>query len=29
VTKPMPAGTVAVGVNARLLNMTGDDFYLI
>jgi len=25
----MPAGTVAVGVNARLLNLTGDDFYII
>jgi len=29
VTKDMPAGTVAVGVNARLLNITGDDLYLI
>jgi hypothetical protein len=25
----MPNGTVAVGVNARLLNLTGDDFYVI
>jgi len=29
VTKDMPNGTVAVGVNARLLNLTGDDFYVI
>jgi serine O-acetyltransferase len=29
VTKDMPTGTVAVGVNARLLNLTGDDFYVI
>lgn len=29
VTKDMPAGTVAVGVNARLINLTGDDYYLI
>lgn len=29
VTKDMPKGTVAVGVNARLLNLTGDDFYII
>ena len=29
VTKDMPAGTVAVGVNARLVNVTGDDYYLI
>ncbi|MDG2497781.1 MAG: serine O-acetyltransferase [Aquiluna sp.] len=29
VTKDMPPGTVAVGVNARLLNLTGDDFYII
>lgn len=29
VTKNMPAGTVAVGVNARLLNLTGDDLYVI
>ena len=29
VTKDMPAGTVAVGVNARLLNLIGDDFYII
>ena len=29
VTKDMPAGTVAVGVNARLVNLTGDDYYLI
>jgi serine O-acetyltransferase len=29
VTKDMPAGTVAVGVNARLLNLTGDEFYVI
>lgn len=29
VTKPMPNGTVAVGVNARLLNLTGDDLYVI
>lgn len=29
VTKDMPAGTVAVGVNARLINITGDDYYLI
>ncbi len=29
VTKDMPKGTVAVGVNARLLNLTGDDFYVI
>lgn len=29
VTKSMPAGTVAVGFNARLLNLTGDEFYVI
>jgi serine O-acetyltransferase len=29
VTKNMPNGTVAVGVNARLLNLTGDDLYVI
>ena len=29
VTRSMPNGTVAVGVNARLLNMTGDDYYTI
>ena len=29
VTKSMPNGTVAVGVNARLLNLTGDDLYVI
>ena len=29
VTKDMPNGSVAVGVNARLLNLTGDDFYVI
>lgn len=29
VTKPMPPGTVAVGLNARLLNLTGDDYYVI
>lgn len=29
VTQNMPSGTVAVGVNARLLNMTGDDYYAI
>ncbi len=29
VTKSMPGGTVAVGVNARLLNLTGDDLYVI
>ena len=29
VTKNMPGGTVAVGVNARLLNLTGDDLYVI
>ena len=29
VTKDMPNGTVAVGVNARLVNLTGDDFYVI
>lgn len=29
VTKNMPAGTVAVGFNARLLNLTGEEFYLI
>jgi serine O-acetyltransferase len=29
VTKDMPAGTVAVGVNARLLPMVGEDLYII
>ena len=29
VTKNMPNGTVAVGVNARLLNLTGEDLYVI
>ena len=29
VTKNMPAGTVAVGFNARLLNLIGDEFYVI
>jgi serine O-acetyltransferase len=29
VTKDMPAGTVAVGVNARLLPMVGEDLYVI
>ncbi len=29
VTKNMPNGTVAVGVNARLLNLSGDDLYVI
>jgi serine O-acetyltransferase len=29
VTKSMPPGTVAVGFNARLLNLTGDEFYVI
>jgi serine O-acetyltransferase len=29
VTKNMPGGTVAVGVNARLLNLTGEDLYVI
>ena len=29
VTKDMPAGTVAVGVNARLLPMFGEDLYVI
>lgn len=29
VTKDMPAGTVAVGVNARLLPMIGEDLYVI
>jgi serine O-acetyltransferase len=29
VTRSMPNGTVAVGVNARLLPMTGDDYYII
>lgn len=29
VTKNMPAGTVAVGFNARLLHLTGDEFYVI
>jgi serine O-acetyltransferase len=29
VTKSMPAGTVAVGFNARLLNLVGDEFYII
>jgi serine O-acetyltransferase len=29
VTRSMPDGTVAVGVNARLLPMTGDDYYII
>jgi serine O-acetyltransferase len=29
VTKSMPPGTVAVGFNARLLNLTGDEHYVI
>jgi serine O-acetyltransferase len=29
VTKNMPPGTVAVGFNARLLNLTGDEHYVI
>lgn len=29
VTRSMLNGTVAVGVNARVLNMTGDDYYII
>ncbi len=29
VTKNMPAGTVAVGVNARLINSISEDHYLI
>jgi serine O-acetyltransferase len=29
VTRSMPNGTVAVGFNARLLPMTGDDYYII
>lgn len=29
VTRSMPNGTVAVGVNARLLPMTGEDYYVI